>query len=206
MAKKKARRAVPVKVGRLTLEELGGWLSGELALPELAPLLPRREKAMVEIQPVYEDPDDPACAPELPAEARRGIEWLLANEAATAKAVKAAVASARPKVQLELTSVHFHDVAGGPLPYLGFMLEDPEDGEHGFGLMMHGTRVVKAGQADTAILEWIAEADAKKRAPKKSATKKSAKKKSSTKKSSTTTKSAKKKSATGGKPSKTTKR
>lgn len=189
MATKKARRAVRVKVGRLTLEELGGFLSGELALPELAPLLPRREKAMVEIQPVYEDPDDPACAPELPAEARRGIEWLLANEAAVAEAVKAAVARARPKVQLELTSVHFHDVAGGPLPYLGFMLEDPEDGEHGFGLMMHGTRVVKAGQADTAILEWIAEADAKKRAPKK---------KSAKKKSSTTTKS--------GKPSKTTRR
>ena len=177
MATKKkapARRGGRLKVGRLALEELGGYLSGELALPELAPLLPRRDKAMVEIQPVYEDPDDPACAPELPAEARRGIEWLLANEAAVADAVKAAVARARPEAGVEVTSVHFHDVAGGALPYLGFMLEDPDDGEHGFGLMMHGTRIVKTGQADTAILEWIAEADAKARAKPRRVAKKGA--------------------------------
>ncbi len=174
-AAKKAKKAkMVIDVGRLALEELGGWLTGELALPRFAPLLPRGEKAMVEIEPVSDDPTAPDPVLELDVDARRGIEWLLANEAAAAEAVKAAVARAKRDAEVELTSVHFHDVPGGAAPYIGYSFDDPEDDEHGFGVMMHGTRVVKVGQADTAILEWIAERDAKERAAGKTAAKKKA--------------------------------
>jgi hypothetical protein len=63
---------------------------------------------------------------------------------------------------VDLRSLKFHDVESGALPYIGFELGCSWDDEHGLGVLMHGTRVVKIGQADTALLEWIPEGDAKK--------------------------------------------
>jgi hypothetical protein len=59
-----------------------------------------------------------------------------------------------------LTALHVHPIEGHGPPYVGFELGCTWDDEHGLGVLMHGTRVVEIGGADTAILLWIAEADA----------------------------------------------
>ena len=48
------------------------------------------------------------------------------------------------------------------MPYVGYEFGCEWEDEHGLGVLMHGTRVVDVGFADTAILLWIAEADAEK--------------------------------------------
>ena len=50
--------------------------------------------------------------------------------------------------------------------YVGYEFGCAWEEEHGLGLMMHQGRIVAMGGADTAILEWIAEKDAQKRAEK----------------------------------------
>lgn len=60
-----------------------------------------------------------------------------------------------------LSSVNVHQVQKDGTPYAGFEFGCTWDEEHGLGVLMHGTRVVQTGRADTAILLWIAE-DAKK--------------------------------------------
>jgi hypothetical protein len=59
-----------------------------------------------------------------------------------------------------LHSLNVHQLEHGGLPYVGFEFGCTWDGEHGLGILMHGTRVVEIGGADTAILLWIAERDA----------------------------------------------
>jgi hypothetical protein len=59
-----------------------------------------------------------------------------------------------------LRAVHVHPLTKDGIPYLGFELDCTWDDEHGLGVLMHGTRVVEIGEADTAILLWIAERDA----------------------------------------------
>jgi hypothetical protein len=176
--------ATVIKVGSLKLELLGGYLSGELRLAQFTSVIKGRSpKVFVELEPVYGDPDDPKSPPEIHRVARIGLEWLLANEAAAAKAVirvirairaKHPEVGAKPKDHIELLGVTFHEVESGRLPYLGFDFGCTWDEEHGLGLMTHGTRIVRVGGSDTAILPWIAKADAKKR---KKPTKKKPKKK-----------------------------
>ena len=43
---------------------------------------------------------------------------------------------------------------------MGFKFGCTWDDEHGLGVMTHRGHVVEVGGADTAFLEWIAEADA----------------------------------------------
>jgi hypothetical protein len=59
-----------------------------------------------------------------------------------------------------LHSVNLHQLAKDGLPYLGFEFGCTWDEEHGLGILMHGTRLVQAGGADTAFLAWIAKRDA----------------------------------------------
>jgi hypothetical protein len=60
-----------------------------------------------------------------------------------------------------LSSVHVHPVVRDEMPYVGFEFGCTWDNEHGLGVLMHGTRVVKLGGADTSFLLWIAEEDAR---------------------------------------------
>lgn len=66
----------------------------------------------------------------------------------------------RDSVGLYAVNVHQVDVDG--VPYVGYEFGCNWEDEHGLGVLMHGTRVVDVGFADTAILLWIAEADAEK--------------------------------------------
>lgn len=59
-----------------------------------------------------------------------------------------------------LHTIHVHQIARGGVPYVGFELGCTWDDEHGLGVLMHGTRVVEIGHADTAFLLWIATRDA----------------------------------------------
>ena len=59
------------------------------------------------------------------------------------------------------SGVHFHRTAKAGVSYEGIHLDCTWDDEHGLGVMMHKNRVVKFGGGDTAMLEWIAGADAK---------------------------------------------
>jgi hypothetical protein len=62
-----------------------------------------------------------------------------------------------------LSDVHVHTAAKDGVAYIGFELGCTWDYEHGLGFMTHGTRVVEVGGADTSVLEWIAERDARRR-------------------------------------------
>ena len=112
--------------------------------------------------------------------------WLVDNEAAVSRAVKAAVferyaalqaayghtgrqkAAAMPDLSsaddlarlIGLHAVNVHQIVRDDVPYLGFEFCCAWDEEHGLGVLMHGTRAVEVGDADTAILLWIAERDA----------------------------------------------
>jgi len=66
----------------------------------------------------------------------------------------------RESVGLYAVNIHQLDVGG--MPYVGYEFGCEWEDEHGLGVLMHGTRVVDVGFADTAILLWIAEADAEK--------------------------------------------
>jgi len=59
-----------------------------------------------------------------------------------------------------LHGVNVHPIDHQGLPYVGLEFGCSWDREHGLGVLMHGTRVVEIGGADTAILLWIAEKDA----------------------------------------------
>ena len=58
-----------------------------------------------------------------------------------------------------LANIHVLAVEKDDIAYIGFELGCTWDSEHGLGFMMHGSRVVKLGGADTSFLEWIAEQD-----------------------------------------------
>lgn len=65
---------------------------------------------------------------------------------------------------LTLFSVHLFTAAKDGVAYVGFLFGCTWDEEHGAGAMTHAGRVVEVGGADTAVLEWIATADAEQRA------------------------------------------
>jgi hypothetical protein len=155
----------PIRFGRaLALDFDGAYWTGHLKLAGLRTLA--REPLLVEI----EDDDG------VPAVKQRGIRWLVAHHVAAGKRLAAAILAGYPALRarltgfampgltartlrkhVELRSVHFHDAVRGRTPYLGYELRCSWDDEHGLGAMMHGTRLVELGGADTAILEWIAD-------------------------------------------------
>lgn len=63
------------------------------------------------------------------------------------------------KALIGLRAMNVHQVQKDGIPYLGFVFDCSWDEEHGLGILMHGTRAVQIGGADTAILLWIAEED-----------------------------------------------
>ncbi len=112
------------------------------------------------------------------------VQWLADHEADVTAAVLGALLAAYPAIReefaefvepdlmpdvetvddlrplLRLRSVGVHDLFVGGVPYLGFELDCFWDEEHGAGVLVHGTRVVRVGGADTAVLRWIADEDA----------------------------------------------
>ena len=63
---------------------------------------------------------------------------------------------------LGLGTLTVHQLEHEGLPYVGLLLGCEWDAEHGLGALLHGTRVVAIGGADTAIYLWMAEQDAEK--------------------------------------------
>ena len=59
-----------------------------------------------------------------------------------------------------LHSMNVHQIEKDGAPSVGFEFGCTWDSEHGLGALMHATRVVEIGGADTAILLWIVERDA----------------------------------------------
>jgi hypothetical protein len=55
-----------------------------------------------------------------------------------------------------LHSVNVHQIARDGLPYIGYEFGCNWEEEHGLGVLMHGTKIVEIGGADTAFLLWIA--------------------------------------------------
>lgn len=60
-----------------------------------------------------------------------------------------------------LYAINVHQVDADGVPLVGYEFGCEWEQEHGLGVLMHGTRVVDVGSADTAFLLWIAEEDAK---------------------------------------------
>lgn len=65
----------------------------------------------------------------------------------------------RPLVYPKCLSLHRVEREGHA--YFGLILGCTWDDEHGLGAMLHRTRVIDLGGADTAVLAWIAERDAR---------------------------------------------
>jgi hypothetical protein len=104
------------------------------------------------------------------------ITWFEDNEPAVSAAVKAATIAwcadeqianfpdeASLKPNCGLYSVNIHVADGGDLPYIGYELGCTWEEEHGLGVMMHGTRLVAIGDADTALHLWVAQKDVEER-------------------------------------------
>jgi len=119
---------------------------------------------------------------------RASIDWVIENEASISKSLLLSLLEEYPSLQepygysvqekaelmpdvstiedfralIGLHTVHIHPVLKAGIPYAGFEFGCTWDDEHGLGVLMHGTRTVEIGGADTAILLWIAERDARK--------------------------------------------
>jgi len=59
-----------------------------------------------------------------------------------------------------LHTIYVHQISTNGLPYTGYEFGCTWDNEHGLGILMHGTRLVEIGGAETAFLLWIAKKDA----------------------------------------------
>jgi len=131
-------------------------------------------------------PEGRDTAPLLPDELA-SVQWLLDHDRELASALLKGLLAEYPKLQglygyegaerdewmpdisspddfrslIGLHNVNVHPVTKDSLPYLGYEFGCSWDVEHGLGVLMHGLRVVKIGGADTAILLWIAERDAR---------------------------------------------
>lgn len=116
------------------------------------------------------------------------IRWVIEHEASISNALLSSLLKEYPSLQTQygysgaeqaklmpdiqsvrdlraligLSSINIHQVQKDGIPYVGFEFGCTWDEEHGLGVLMHGTRTVQIGGADTAILLWIAEEDAKK--------------------------------------------
>ncbi len=126
--------------------------------------------------------DDSPMRPEEVSQVQWAIEHGGSVEAAAAQAVFAQypewqadfhedeVAEFMPDIKttadlkklMGITSINVHQISASGLAYIGIELGCTWDVEHGIGVLLHGTRVVDVGGADTAILLWIAKLDAEK--------------------------------------------
>lgn len=114
------------------------------------------------------------------------ILWVIENEASLSDAAMSSLLKEYPSLQkrynysskeratlmpdikspedlrafIGLYSVNVHPIQKDGIPYVGFELGCTWDEEHGLGILVHGTRAVRIGGADTAILRWMAEEDA----------------------------------------------
>jgi hypothetical protein len=115
------------------------------------------------------------------------VQWLLDHEAELASAVLEGLLAEYPRLQrlydyegaeretympnvssakdfrqlIGLQNVHVHSLLKEGIPYLGYEFGCTWDGEHGLGVLMHGSRVVEVGDASTAFTLWIAKRDAR---------------------------------------------
>ncbi|MDO9179024.1 MAG: hypothetical protein Q7U16_12035 [Agitococcus sp.] len=115
------------------------------------------------------------------------VVWVIENEALIAASLLSSLFTQYPKLQeiygyigdekteympdinsiegfrnlIGLHAVNVHPLEKNGMPYIGFEFGCTWDAEHGLGVLMHGNRTVKISGADTAILHWIAEQDAK---------------------------------------------
>ncbi|WP_417209881.1 DUF6985 domain-containing protein [Antarctobacter sp.] len=58
-----------------------------------------------------------------------------------------------------LTDVFVPQISKDGVPYVGYQFSCEWDKEHGLGILMHGSRIVEIGGADTAFTLWIAKND-----------------------------------------------
>jgi hypothetical protein len=117
---------------------------------------------------------------------RASVQWWLDHEAEVASAVLEGLLAEYPRLQQDygyegaeretympdvsrteefrqligLHNVHFVPLLKEGLPYVGYEFGCTWDGEHGLGVLTHGSRVVEVGGADTAFTLWIAKQDA----------------------------------------------
>jgi len=117
------------------------------------------------------------------------VNWVIGHEALISKALISSLLQEYPSLQKQygysgkkktklmpdissadelrslmgLSSVNVHQVQKDGIPYVGFEFGCTWDEEHGLGVLMHGTRTVKIGGAEIAVLFWIAEHDAQDR-------------------------------------------
>jgi len=130
-------------------------------------------------------PEGRDCEPLLPSELAL-IRWFFEHEPGVSDSLQRALVEAYPDLRdqyeceadeesplpetrdiddlkqvVGLHSVNIHQVSRSGVPYIGFELGCNWDEEHGLGVLMHGTQVVKIGGADTAILLWLAERHAR---------------------------------------------
>ena len=118
---------------------------------------------------------------------RASAQWLLDHEAEVASAVLEGLLAEYPRLQqvygyegaerdeympevsstkdfrqlIGLHNVHVLSLWKEDLPYMGYEFGCIWDDEHGLGVLMHGTRVVKVGDAQTAFTLWMAKRDAR---------------------------------------------
>ncbi len=117
----------------------------------------------------------------------RLVEWFVDNEAAVSKAALEALLDAYPEMQndiadfledneelhlmpdvgstddlrklIRLGGVFIHQIPGD-VPYTGLSFSCSWEREHGLGILMRGTRLVRIGGADVSFLLWMARQDA----------------------------------------------
>jgi hypothetical protein len=61
---------------------------------------------------------------------------------------------------IQLRELQLYDVEKSGVAYVG-LVAGSSDAEHGLGAMVHGSRIVEVGGADTGLLRWIAARDAR---------------------------------------------
>lgn len=171
---------------RLSIQD-GLWWGGETVLASWAGFQSRHGAYGAVDSPAPSDgrvrivfaPEGRGVAPLAPQEEAL-LDWFLAHEEDVSRAVVAAILgwfaerraeggeemgpaipdAAALRRRTGLYTVNIHPITDCGPPYIGFELGCDWEEEHGLGVLMHGTRVVEVGHADTAFLLWIAEADA----------------------------------------------
>ena len=87
-------------------------------------------------------------------------EWAEVMEPQEFRDLMPAVAAADGfRGLIGLAQLHVLPVERGGVAYVGLEFGCTWDEEHGLGFMTHGGRVVEAGGADSAFLQWVAERD-----------------------------------------------
>jgi hypothetical protein len=113
------------------------------------------------------------------------VAWVIENEAAISEALLASLVKDYPVQQafyaysgpekaelmpdinsaddlrtlMGLTEVYVHQVQKDGIPYAGFLFGCTWEREHSLGILMHGTRTVRIGWADTAFSTSVAKKD-----------------------------------------------